>query len=237
MNGEYILLYYSEFDIYFVIFIIPAILFSLFFQLRVNTVFNRYSRVISYSGLTGAQAALQVARAGEALYTCVEPVAGRLSDHYDPRGNVIRLSGNVYESTSIAAIGVAAHEAGHAIQHAQGYAPIKLRSALIPVTQIASTLTTPLILAGIFFSFSVLINIGIAMFTIAFLFQAVSLPAEYNASRRALLILGSRNMLDENELLIVKKVLSAAAMTYVASMVLALVQLVRLVLLSGRRRG
>ena len=162
-------------------------------------------------------------------------MAGKLTDHYDPRANVIRLSDSVYDSTSVAAIGVAAHESGHAVQYAVGYSPIKLRNAVIPLTNIGSTLSMPLLLLGLIFSFRPLVIGGILLFALVALFQLITLPVEFNASNRALQILQTGNYLSDEELVGARKTLSAAAMTYVAALLVSLMQLLRLILLYGRR--
>lgn len=223
------------FDEYYLLFVLPAIVFAMICQWRVSSVFKKYAQRRTRRGITGADAARQVCGLGEALHVSVEPVAGKLSDHYDPKSNIIRLSEGVYGSASVAAVGVAAHEAGHAAQYAQGYGLIRLRSAIIPVTQVTSNLAMPLVMLGFVFSLDVLINLGILFFGVAFLFQLVTLPVEFNASRRALALLRSGSMLDEDELHDARKVLSAAALTYVAALAVSLAQIIRLILLSRRR--
>ena len=219
-----------------IIILIPAIIFSLIAQGMVKSTFNKYSRVNNSRGLTGFDAARAILDRNGLSHIRIERVGGELTDHYDPRANVIRLSDSVYGSTSVAAVGVAAHEAGHAVQYAVGYSPIKLRNAIIPVTQFGSRLSTPLVILGLVFSWDFLITAGILLFCGVVLFQAITLPVEFNASRRAISTLRDDAFLDDDELRGAKKVLTAAAMTYVAAMVSALLSLVRLLVLSKRRR-
>ncbi len=205
---------------------------------RVKTTFNRYDRVRSMSGMTGAQAAEKILRSAGIYDVSVQHISGSLTDHYDPRSKVLRLSDSTYASNSVAAVGVAAHECGHAIQHQQSYAPLAIRSAIVPVANFGSTIAWPLILIGLFFTSStgsLLINLGILCFSLAVLFQLVTLPVEFNASRRAVRILGQTGILGEEELRGTRKVLGAAALTYVASAASAILQLLRLVLLFGGR--
>ena len=190
------------------------------------------------SGMTGAQAADRILRSAGIYDVTIQHVSGNLTDHYNPSKKTLNLSDSVYGSTSVAAVGVAAHECGHAIQHQQGYAPLHLRTAIVPVANIGSVLAWPLILIGLFFSRntgSLLINIGILCFSLAVLFQLVTLPVEFNASSRALRILGEQGILSESEIPYTRKVLSAAALTYVASAAASILQLLRLVLLFGGR--
>lgn len=205
---------------------------------RVKTTFNKYSHDRSKSGMTGAQAAERILNSAGIYDVTVQHVAGNLTDHYNPGNKTLNLSDPVYNATSVAAIGVAAHECGHAIQHQQGYVPLSLRTAIVPVANIGSTLAWPLILIGMFFTRNtgtLFINIGIICFSFAVLFQLITLPVEFNASRRALRILDERGILSESELPYTKKVLGAAALTYVASAAAAILQLLRLVLLFGGR--
>ncbi len=230
--------YFYGIDITYIVLVLPAVLFALIAQSRVNSTFKKYSGMRSVRGLTGAQIAEKMLLDFGITDVKVERVRGNLSDHFDPKAKVIRLSDSVYSSTSVAAAGVAAHECGHAMQYADGYGPIKLRNAIIPVCQIGSTLSMPLILAGFIFSWQPIVNVGILFFALATFFQLVTLPVEFNASRRALSTLEASAILtlDENDA--AKKVLSAAAMTYVAALAVSLVQLLRLILLfgGGRRR-
>lgn len=205
---------------------------------RVKTTFNKYSHDRSKSGMTGAQAAERILNSAGIYDVTVQHVAGNLTDHYNPGNKTLNLSDPVYNATSVAAIGVAAHECGHAIQHQQGYVPLSLRTAIVPVANIGSTLAWPLILIGMFFTRNtgtLFINIGIICFSFAVLFQLITLPVEFNASRRALRILDERGILSESELPYTKKVLGAAALTYVAGAAAAILQLLRLVLLFGGR--
>ena len=222
--------------IYYIIFVLPAVLFALFAQIHVSTTFKKFSKVASERGMTGADGARLV------LGTCglngqvpIERVTGELTDHYDPKANVIRLSAGVYDARSAAAVGVAAHEAGHAAQYAGNYAPIRLRAAIIPVTKVGSYLSFPLICLGIFLSFEPLIKIGIVLFAFAVLFQLLTLPVELNASRRAVGALTSAG-LSEEAVKAAKKVLVAAALTYVAALAVSIGNLIRLLLLANRRR-
>lgn len=233
--------YYYGFDWTYVVLVLPCVLLSLWASSNVKSTFNKYSRVFNRRGLTGAQAAQRVLAANGVQGVRIEQVSGNLTDHYDPRTNVIRLSGSVYSSTSTAAIGVACHEAGHAVQYAQNYAPIKLRAAIIPVTNLGSRLAMPLILLGLLMtSFGylsdTLVYLGIASFGLSLVFQLVTLPVEFNASRRAMAAIAETGLLTEEEQRGAKKTLSAAAMTYVAATAVALAQLLRLIALFGNRR-
>lgn len=217
--------------------LLPAIIFALVAQLMVKNTFSKYSTVRNQQGYTAADVARRILDDNGLNYIPIEHISGELTDHYDPTTNVIRLSDSVYNSTSVAAIGVAAHEVGHAIQHAQGYAPIKLRQAIIPITQIGSKLAVPLVLIGMLISvFDFLIPVGIFLYAGVVFFQAVTLPVEFNASGRALRTLDEDLILYKDEVQMAKKVLTAAAMTYVAAMFSALMSLVRLILISGGRR-
>lgn len=223
--------YYSSYIIY----VLPALLISLAAQIAVKSSFSKYSKV--YCAMTGAQAARRVLEINGVSGVKIERVSGQLTDHYDPRTNVIRLSESVYDAASISAVGVAAHEAGHAVQYAKGYVPIKLRSAILPVSQIGSQLSMPLLLMGIVLSFELLINLGIIFFCAALLFQLVTLPVEFNASRRAMSAIESGYLLtDERSVKGARSVLRAAAMTYVAAVIVSVMQLLRLLSLAGRRR-
>lgn len=223
--------YYSSYIIY----VLPALLISLAAQIAVKSSFSKYSKV--YCAMTGAQAARRVLEINGVSGVRIERVSGQLTDHYDPRTNVIRLSESVYDAASISAVGVAAHEAGHAVQYAKGYVPIKLRSAILPVSQIGSQLSMPLLLMGIVLSFELLINLGIIFFCAALLFQLVTLPVEFNASRRAMSAIESGYLLtDERSVKGARSVLRAAAMTYVAAVIVSVMQLLRLLSLAGRRR-
>lgn len=217
----------------YLIFVIPALIISLAAQIGVKSAFSRWSRVSC--NMTGADAAMAVLKFHGVTGVAVERVAGELTDHYDPRSNVIRLSDSVYSSCSVAAVGVAAHEAGHAVQYATGYTPIKLRAAIIPVCNIGSQLSMPLVLLGIIFSNAFLINFGIILFCAVLLFQLITLPVEFNASRRAVAtVRDGRLLADPSQLKGVKSVLTAAALTYVAAVITALLQLLRLISLANR---
>lgn len=202
----------------------------------VQSAFNRYSRVRSRSGLTGAEAAREVLRAAGIYDVSVERVRGELTDHYDPRTKVLRLSQSTYDSTSVAAVGVAAHECGHAMQKQDGYAPLALRSCLVPAAGFGSQLAWPVFLAGLLLSFGPLMTLGIWLFGLAVLFQLITLPVEINASRRAVRILDETGLTTEEESRAVKRVLTAAAFTYVAALAQSLLQLLRLLILRGGRR-
>lgn len=205
---------------------------------RVNTTFRKYSKYRSMSGMTGAEAAERILLAAGIRDVQVQHVAGNLTDHYDPRNKTLSLSDSVYGSDSVAAVGVAAHECGHAIQHHNSYVPLSLRSAIVPVANIGSTLAWPLIIIGLFISRQtgqMFITAGIICFSLAVLFQLITLPVEFNASSRAVRILGDTGILGSDELVYTKRVLGAAALTYVAGAAAAILQLLRLVLLFGGR--
>ena len=205
---------------------------------RVKTTFHKYDKVRSMSGMTGAQAAERILHAAGIYDVSIQHVPGSLTDHYDPRSKVLRLSDSVYGSASVAAVGVAAHECGHAIQHQKSYTPLMVRGAIVPVANLGSYAAWPLIIIGMFITSStgsLLINIGIICFSLAVLFQLVTLPVEFNASRRAVQILGDTGILGQEELRGTRKVLGAAALTYVASAAAAILQLLRLLLLFGGR--
>lgn len=232
--------YYYGFDWTYLVIVLPCIVLSLWASARVNSTFKRYSKQYSSRRITGADAAQRVLKANGVWGVRIERVSGNLTDHYDPKTNVIRLSEGVYDSCSTAAIGVACHEAGHAVQYAQSYFPIKLRAAIIPITNFGSKLAMPLILLGILLSFVgnfsyTLVYLGILCFALSLVFQLVTLPVEFNASRRALTAIDQSEMLTQEERRGAKRTLSAAAMTYVAAAAVALAQLLRLILLFGGR--
>ena len=229
------MLYYYGIDWTYVVLVLPAVIFALIAQIKVNSTFEKYNKIATRNGMTGYRAAYMVLEQNGIFDVKVEHIPGNLTDHYDPRAKVIRLSDATYASNSAAAVGVAAHEAGHAVQHAREYAPIKVRSAIIPVTNIGSKLTLPLILIGGLFAIQPLVNLGIAFFAISTLFQLVTLPVEFDASNRAMKSLRSSGSMDEGELTASRKVLTAAAMTYVAALAVSLMQLLRLILIFGRR--
>ncbi|MDL2273665.1 zinc metallopeptidase [Oscillospiraceae bacterium OttesenSCG-928-G22] len=224
-------------DYLYIILVVPALVFAMIAQARVNSAFRKYARVPTRRNITGAQAAEAILRQNGISHIRVERIAGNLSDHYSPKENVIRLSEGVFDSTSVAAVGIASHEAGHAVQYAEHYGPIRVRNAIIPVCNIGSSLAIPLILIGWVLSVPVLATVGIAFFLLAVVFQLITLPVEYNASNRAMDAMEGQRLLYEDELPQAKKVLSAAALTYVASLLVSLAQLARLLLLNrGRRR-
>lgn len=220
-----------------IIILIPALIFSLIAQLMVKGAFSKYSGVRNSRGYTGADAARAILDRNGLSYIRIEHINGELTDHYDPGANVIRLSDSVYNNDSVAAVGVAAHEAGHAVQYAEGYGPIKVRSAIIPITRFGSNLSTPLVILGIIFSSNVLITAGILLFCTVVLFQAITLPVEFNASGRALKVLREEHFLDDDEMKGAKSVLTAAALTYVAAMFSALASLARLLLIRNRNNS
>lgn len=227
---------YFYFDSYYLFLVVPALLIAMWAQFNVQSAFHKYNRISNSRGLTADQAARQILDDNGLYQVSIERVPGKLSDHYDPKANVIRLSDSTYGSMSVGAIGVAAHEAGHAVQYATGYFPIKIRSVLIPITQIGSSIAIPLAIFGIVFSFYPLVTIGILLFCAVVLFQLITLPVEFNASRRALKTLDESHMLEGEELIGAKRVLRAAALTYVAGLLVAVANLVRLIALSNRRR-
>lgn len=237
--GRYGGYYGMYFDPTYLLVIIGAVL-CIFAQMRVSMTFKKYSKVRSRSGLTGAQAAQRILQLSGIYDVRIEHIRGELTDHYDPSAKVLRLSDATYGSTSVAAIGVAAHECGHALQHNKGYAPLSFRTALVPAANIGSKLGIPIILLGVFLGMNqTFIQIGIWVFAIAVLFQIVTLPVEFNASGRALNMLGSYGLMENDETRGCRKVLSAAALTYVAAAASSILQLLRLILLFGnnsRRR-
>lgn len=230
--------YYYYWDPTYILVVIGAII-CMIASAKVKTTFNKYSRYRSYSGMNGAQVAQRVLEAAGIYDVTVRHVSGNLTDHYDPSTKTVNLSDPVYNSYSVAALGVAAHECGHAIQHAKNYAPLSLRSALVPVANFGSMLAWPLILIGLFIngrSSTLIIDLGIVLFSAAVLFQLVTLPVEFDASRRALVMLRTQNILSDDELKNTRKVLKSAAFTYVASAAAAILQLLRIILLVGGRR-
>lgn len=213
---------------------IPVLLFSFYCQIKVKRAFRRYSSVHAMCGMTGAQAAARLLQLNGITDVQIRQIGGTLTDYYDPKNKEICLSGDVYNATSVAAIGVACHEAGHACQHAQGYAPLKIRNAAIPATRIGSSLGIPLVLLGMVFTWRPLIMVGIVLYALVALFQLLTLPVEFNASRRALQTIESNQFLTEQEYRGAKKVLTAAALTYVAALASALATLLRLLFLAGQ---
>ncbi len=229
-------MYFYGFDISYFIIVLPAVLLSVWAQFKVKSTFNKYAKVRSFKGLTGAQAAREILDKNDLTHIRVEHVSGNLSDHYDPKDEVIRLSDSTFASSSVAAVGVAAHEAGHAVQHAVGYGPIALRNMLVPAVNFGSTISIPLIFLGFFLGLGQLIYIGIILFALVAVFQLVTLPVEFNASRRAIEVLETGNMLQDDELKGAKKVLSAAAMTYVAALLTSLATLLYYLMRANSRR-
>lgn len=230
--------YYYYWDPTYILVVIGAII-CMIASAKVKTTFNKYSQYRSYSGMNGAQVAQRVLEAAGIYDVTVRHVSGNLTDHYDPSTKTVNLSDPVYNSYSVAALGVAAHECGHAIQHAKNYAPLSLRSALVPIANFGSMLAWPLILIGLFIngrSSTLIIDLGIVLFSAAVLFQLVTLPVEFDASRRALVMLRTQNILSDDELKNTRKVLKSAAFTYVASAAAAILQLLRIILLVGGRR-
>lgn len=228
---------YGYFDPTIILVVIGVVL-SLWAQGRVTSTFSKYSKVRSRTGMTGAEAAKRLLHAQGIYDVTVRQVSGNLTDHFDPRTKTVNLSQSVYNATSVAAIGVAAHECGHAMQYDEGYGPLRFRSALVPAANFGSKISWPMILLGVMFGGlgSPLVQIGILMFTLAVLFQLVTLPVEFNASRRAVKLLDSQGILVGEEVSGTKKVLSAAALTYVAAAATSILQLLRLIILYGGRR-
>lgn len=225
------------FDSYYFILVVPTLLLSVFAQILVKSTFSKYSAIASAKNITGANTAKLILRASNISDVSIESVKGQLTDHYDPSHKVLRLSSPVHSKTSIAAIGVAAHECGHAIQHATKYGPLALRSYLVPSANFGSSFGPYIAIAGLFFNLPFLLNAGILLFSVAVIFYLVTLPVEFNASTRAITILKQNAVLSDQELSGVKKVLTAAALTYVASALTAMASLLRLVLLSRNRRN
>lgn len=229
--------YYYGIDPTYFLVIIGAVI-CMIASAKVKTTYNKYSQYRSASGMTGAEAAQRILNSAGIYDVTVQHISGNLTDHYNPATKTLNLSDSVYSSTSVAAVGVAAHECGHAIQHQHSYFPLTLRTAIVPVANIGSSIAWPLIVFGLLFSRNsgaMFINLGILCFSFAVLFQLVTLPVEFNASARALRILGEQGILSESELPYTRKVLKAAALTYVASAAAAILQLLRLVLLFGGR--
>lgn len=226
----------NDYYLYYFLMIL-AMIFAGWAQINVKTTFSKYSRVSNAAGMTGFDAARKILDANGLYNIRIETVSGELTDHYDPKAGVIRLSTGVYGSTSAAAVGVASHEAGHAVQHAVGYAPIKIRTAIIPVCQIGSSLAWPLILLGIVLSFPRLAMLGVVFFSLATVFQLVTLPCEFNASARAMQALRSDGRLNDRDLAAASKTLRAAALTYVAALAVSILNLLRVIaMVSGNNR-
>lgn len=224
--------YFGDFTM---ILLLPALILAFYAQAKVSSTFEKYLRVSSARGLTGAEVARQILRQNGINDVSVEPQGGRLSDYYDPRRKVVKLSSDVYHGRSLAAIGVAAHECGHAIQHDIGYAPLAIRNSIVPVANIGSQMAFPLFFMGLIFRADFLMTLGILMFSAAVLFQIITLPVEYNASSRAIAVLEGHGLIERNEVGPIKQVLGAAALTYVAATLMAIMQLLRLLILSGNR--
>jgi len=229
-------LFLFHLDYYYLILVVPAMILALIAQIGVKRAYAKYAQVRVTSGMTGADAAMNVLRHYGLMDVRIERIAGNLTDHYDPRANVIRLSDGVYGSASVAAIGVACHEAGHAVQHAKGYLPIKIRNAILPVCNLGSKLGIPLAVAGLIFGADLLVNVGLLLYSLVVIFQLATLPVEFNASRRAIRVIDDTGMLSGEELPGARSVLRAAAMTYVAALVVSLANLLRLLAIFAGRR-
>lgn len=228
-------LYYYGFDSLYLYLVVPAIIIAIWSQIKVKTTFSKYSAY--RTDISGADAARKVLEASGVTGVKIERVSGNLTDHYDPRTNVIRLSDSVYSSYNVSAVGVAAHEAGHAVQYAKGYMPIKIRSVILPVCNLGSQLSLPLLIIGLIFNLYFLVKLGVIFFCGALIFQLATLPVEFNASKRAISTVRDNGILiGENDVKYVKRVLSAAAMTYVAAILVSLTQLIRLIAITNRRK-
>lgn len=230
-------MYWHNFNMYYFMFMIPGLLISLWASAKVKNTFAKYSNVRVMNGLTGAQAARQILDRNGLQNVQVVRVSGKLTDHYDPRTQIVSLSDSTYNSPSVGAVGVAAHECGHAIQHNVGYGPIKARTAIVPLANVGSSLSVPLIFIGFFLNLLNLVYVGIVLFGLAVLFQLVTLPVEFNASRRAMECLSEYNMVTPEEGQGVRKVLTAAALTYVAALLTSLLQLMYYLTIANRRRS
>lgn len=222
-------------DYYYLILVVPTLIFAIFTQIWLKNTYKKYSGLRNARGLTGADAAMNVLRHYQIYDVKIEHISGRMTDHYDPRTKVIRLSDGVYNGTSIAAVGIACHEAGHAAQHANGYVPIKIRNAIIPICNIGSMAGIPLAIIGLFLSSELLINVGLLLYSFVAIFQLATLPVEFNASARAISVIKDSGMLMVDEVPGARKMLTAAAMTYVAALATSLANLLRLLLIFGRR--
>lgn len=228
---------YFFYDYYYIILVIPAMILAMVAQVKVKSTYNKFAKVGNSRGITGSYAAQAVLTHYGITDVRIEQVSGKLSDHYDPKAKVIRLSSEVYSGSSIAAVGIACHEAGHAAQHAENYAPIKVRNTLVPVCNIGSSLGIPIAILGYFLGFEPLITIGLLLYAAIAVFHLITLPVEFNASRRAVNVIDETRLLYDDEISGAKKVLTAAAMTYVASLVVAIANLLRLVLRFNNRRN
>ncbi len=231
MFGQY---YYYGIDIYYIVLILPAFIISLIAQFSVKSTFSKYSK--EPAEMTGAEAARRVLLSHGVTNVSIERVSGSLTDHFDPKANVIRLSDSVYDASTVAAVGVAAHEAGHAVQYAERYAPIVIRNKIVPAVNFGSSISWIVLTLGIFLSFEPLLWVGIALFALTTLFHLITLPVELNASRRAVETLDGFVSLSDSHIKGAKRVLRAAAMTYVAALLVSLAQLLRFILIFGRRR-
>lgn len=223
------------YDYYYLVLVVPAIIISLFAQINVKRTYSKMARVLNQRGITGEMAAQRVLSYYNINNVRIEQTHGKLSDHYDPRGNVIRLSPEVYSGRSIASVGIACHEAGHAAQHAQNYAPIKIRNTVLPVANIGSSMGFTIAIIGYFLGFELLVSVGIILFSAVVAFQLITLPVEFNASRRAMKVIAETSMLVDDENAKARKVLTAAAMTYVAALLVSIMSLLRLILRTNRR--
>ncbi len=227
------------YDYWYIVLVLPTMLLALWAQFRVKSTFHKYSRIPTATGMTGYESARMVLDSHGLSHVMIEEIGGELSDHFDPRTNVIRLSSGVYRGQSAAAVGVAAHEAGHAVQYAESYFPMRLRAVIIPATNIGSNLALPLILIGLFFLYEPLAWAGVIAFSLSTVFQLITLPVEFNASRRAMASITGCGRFSEDEERASRRVLTAAALTYVAALAVSLANLLRLALIvagSGRRR-
>jgi hypothetical protein len=218
-----------------IIILVIAMIFAIYAQAKVGTTYRKYTNVQNSKGITGGEAARIILDKNGLNEVPIEVVAGKMSDHYDPRTRVMRLSGDVYNGATISAVSIAAHEAGHAVQHATGYSPLKIRNSIAPVVNIASNLAWPILILGIFLQISGLFTLGILMFSAAVFFQAITLPVEFNASKIAVEMLDNYGIIDDSEKGGAKRMLSAAAMTYLAAMAMSLANLLRLIMLNNRR--
>lgn len=222
-------------DYYYIVLVLPAVLIALFAQVKVKSAYSKYSRIGNSRGITGAQAARMILDSHGLQHVQITVIPGEMTDNFNPRTNIVSLSQGVYNSTSIASIGIAAHEVGHAIQHSENYVPNKIRSALVPVTNFGSSISVFMIILGLVLGFSVLAYLGVILYSTAALFQLVTLPVEFNASSRAMKHIREMGIANEADAKGVRKVLSAAAMTYVAALLTSVAQLVRLLLIVNRR--
>lgn len=216
--------------------LVPALIISFWAQMKINSAFDKYSRISTIKGITGAQVARMLLDYNGLYDVPIELIGGKLTDHYDPKNRVMRLSREVFYGNSVAALGVAAHETGHAIQHKESYVPLTLRNSIVPVVNISSNFSWILFIAGMFLGLPSLVQLGIVLFSCVVIFQLITLPVEFNASSRALKILYEREILYKEELKGTRAVLNAAAMTYVAGAIMAISQLLRLLMISGRNR-